>query len=84
MIKTYVIRNQLGLHVMPAKRIAAAAQSFQCEMVLGRGEQRCNPKHMIEILRLGVKRGETVTLETIGSDAEEAQRAIGELLSKEI
>lgn len=81
--RAYVVRNRLGLHVLPSKMIAAAAQNFQCEIILGKGDQRCNPKHMIDILKMGVKQGETVTLEAVGPDAEAAHQVIGELLTKE-
>ncbi len=82
MKQQYLIKNSLGLHVMPSKRIALAAEAFECDMQLWLGDKCGNPKKMIEIVKLGVKGGATVTLETKGVDEQEAQRVVGELLSQ--
>lgn len=81
MKQEYEITNQLGLHVMPAKRIALAAEQFDCEMTMTVKGRAANPKKMIEIVKLGVKKGDVVILETIGKDEEVAQRVIGALLT---
>lgn len=80
MIHEYVIQNRLGIHVMPAKRIAAAAEAFECDIKLSTQNQSANPKKMIQILKLGLKQGDKVFLETSGKDEHKAQEVIGEIL----
>lgn len=80
MISDYVIQNRLGIHVMPAKRIAAAAEAFECDIKLSTQNKTANPKEMIQILKLGLKQGDKVFLETSGQDEHKAQKIIGEML----
>lgn len=82
MRKTYVINNRLGFHVLPSKRLALAAEKFECDMELRLGDSKGNPKKMIEVLKLGMKRGDHVTLITSGKDEAAAQEELGELLSQ--
>jgi phosphotransferase system HPr (HPr) family protein len=84
MKQDYVIQNLLGLHVKPSKLIAQAAEGFDCDITLTIRDKSANAKKMIEILKLGAKNGETITLITTGHKEEEAQRTIGMLLSQGI
>lgn len=79
MRQDYVICNLLGLHVKPAKLIATAAEGFECDITR---DKSVNAKKMIEILKLGAKKGDTITLVTSGNGEREAQQTIGMLLSK--
>jgi len=79
--KDYVINNLLGLHVLPSKQIVQIAKEFEGDITLIKGEKRANAKKLIEVLSLGGKKNETVTLITEGNKAEEGQQAIGEILT---
>lgn len=83
MKKTYTVTNRLGFHVMPSKRLATAAGNFACDITLEFKGTQANPRKMIEILKLGIKCSDEVTLITEGADAEQAQAVLGELLSQE-
>lgn len=83
MQREYKIVNLLGLHLAPSKRIVKLAQTYECDIYLVKGTKRANAKKLIELLTLGVKRDETVTLITEGAQAAEAQQAVGELLRHE-
>jgi len=82
MQRDYKIVNLLGLHVAPSKQIVKLAQTFECDIHLVKDAKRANAKKLIEVLTLGVKRGETVTLITAGAQEEQAQQAIGEILAQ--
>lgn len=80
MKQDYQVGNQLGLHVKPSKQIAQAAEKYVCEISLSSNGKCGNAKNMIEILKLGAKRGDTVTLITNGPDERKAQEEIGSLI----
>jgi len=52
---TYTVRNRLGFHVMPSKRLAQIAESYACEIHIELRGNTANPKKMIEVLKLGIK-----------------------------
>lgn len=84
MKQQYTVNNQLGLHVKPSKQIAQAAQKYNCDISLSLREKSVDAKKMIDVLKLGAKRGDHVTLTTTGGDEREAQSEIGSLISQAI
>lgn len=78
------VQNLLGLHVKPAKLIAQAASQYSCEIILTLRDKSGSAKSMVDILKLGVKCGDTVTLVTTGADEAEALQEIGSMLSRGI
>jgi phosphotransferase system HPr (HPr) family protein len=84
MEQEYIIQNLLGIHVKPAKHIVQLASKYECDIVLVKDGKRANAKRLIEVLTLGAKGNETVTLVTTGPQEAEAQREIGQVLSQAI
>ncbi|MEK8126882.1 HPr family phosphocarrier protein [Paenibacillus filicis] len=82
MQKDYVIQNQLGLHVRPAKKIVQIASRLAGDVWLEKDGKRVSAKSLVNVLTIGAKHGDTVTLITEGEQAEAAQQEIGAILSE--
>lgn len=75
------IINKLGLHARASAKLSQLAAQFQCEVLLSKNGQQINAKSIMGVMMLAAGIGSTVTLETIGSDADEAMLAITELIN---
>ena len=74
------IRNQLGLHARAATRFVQLASKYPCEVVVVKDGQRVNGKSIMGVLMLVASVGTVITIETHGVRAEEAGRALVELV----
>lgn len=76
-----VITNKLGLHARAASKLTQLAGSFQSEVFIARGAQRVNAKSIMGVMMLAAGLGVTVTVDTEGSDADQALAAIVQLFA---
>lgn len=78
------VRVQCGLHARTARRLSETARSFQSAAFLhdGRGH-RADVRNLLELLLLGVRHGEPVTLRCMGTDADDAFAALAAVLTQE-
>ena len=74
------IRNQLGLHARAATRFVQLASKFPCEVYVTKDGQRVNGKSIMGVLMLVASIGSDIEIETRGQQAEEAGRALLELV----
>jgi phosphocarrier protein len=77
---TYQVRNKLGLHARAATKLVQLASKFPCEIVVSREDQAANAKSVMGVLLLCGSKGTHLDIEATGDKAEEAIRAIGELI----
>ena len=75
------IVNTHGLHMRPANRFVELARSFESEVWVDRGGTRVNGKSIMDMSTLAADRGEALDLEARGPDADEALRALAELVA---
>ena len=78
---TTTISNKLGLHARASAKLTKLAGSFPCEIWISKGERRVNAKSIMGVMMLAAGIGSTVTLETLGTDSEEAMQAITALIN---
>jgi len=82
MPKTEVaIINKLGLHARASAKLARLANCFASEVWLERNERRVSAKSVMGLMMLAATRGTTLTIETVGKDADEAMARIVELIT---
>jgi phosphocarrier protein len=82
MPKTEVaIINKLGLHARASAKLARLANSFASEVCLQRNERRVSAKSVMGLMMLAATQGTTLTIETVGKDADEAMARIVELIA---
>ena len=75
------IINKLGLHARASAKLTQTATRFKSEVWMERKTRRINAKSIMGVMMLAASKGTTVKIETIGTDAEDAMKAICELIA---
>jgi phosphocarrier protein len=75
------IINKLGLHARASAKLSQLAAQFPCEILLSRNGRQINAKSIMGVMMLAAGIGSTVTLETVGDQADEAMQALSELIN---
>ena len=75
------IINKLGLHARASAKFTQLAGTFQSEVWLERNGRRVNGKSIMGVMMLAAGKGTSVTIETIGDDAEAAMTALVSLIN---
>ena len=75
------IINKLGLHARASAKFTQLAGTFQSEVWLERNGRRDNGKSIMGVMMLAAGKGTSITIETIGDDAEAAMNALVGLIN---
>ncbi len=75
------IINKLGLHARASAKFTQLAGTFQSEVWLERNGRRVNGKSIMGVMMLAAGKGTSVTIETIGDDAEAAMMGLVGLIN---
>ena len=75
------IINKLGLHARASAKFTQLAGTFQSEVWLERNDRRVNSKSIMGVMMLAAGKGTSITIETIGDDAEAAMNALVGLIN---
>jgi phosphocarrier protein len=75
------IVNKLGLHARASAKLSQLAAEFPCEILLSRNGRQINAKSIMGVMMLAAGIGSSVTLETVGEQADEAMQALTELIN---
>ena len=74
------IVNKLGLHARASAKLTQVASGFKSDVWLTRNGRRVNAKSIMGVMMLAAGKGSTIGIETDGSDADAALRAILQLI----
>jgi phosphocarrier protein len=66
------VTNDVGLHARPAAEFAKKAATFSCDVKVVKGGDESNAKSVLSVLKLDVRKGDTITLRTEGDGADDA------------
>jgi phosphocarrier protein len=69
------------LHARASAKLTKLAAGFSADVWMSKGGRRINAKSIMGVMMLAAGIGSTVTLETIGTDADEAMQAITALIN---
>ncbi|WP_029513561.1 HPr family phosphocarrier protein [Mycoplasmopsis primatum] len=71
---TVTIIDPIGLHARPASFITAEASKYKCDILItnNKTSRTANLKSLMNVLTLGVKQGDSVTIKFNGEDEENA------------
>ena len=75
------IINKLGLHARASAKFTQLAGTFQSEVWLERNGRRVNGKSIMGVMMLAAGKGTSVTIETIGDDADAAMAGLVGLIN---
>ena len=73
---SYVIKDKVGIHARPAGLLAKEAKNFKSEIIIKKDGKYVNAQKLMQIMGMGIKCGDKVTVNIKGIDEEEAYLAI--------
>jgi phosphocarrier protein len=79
---SYTIQDPVGIHARPAGLLVKKLSEFSSGAVVVRGEESCDGKKLLALMKLRVKAGETITVRFEGDDEEAACDACRAFLSE--
>jgi phosphotransferase system HPr (HPr) family protein len=79
---TVVITNKVGLHARSAALFVQQASQYQARIQVQHGEKTANARSIMGVLKLGASQGATLVIQAEGTDAEEAIRALTDLVER--
>lgn len=74
------ICNKLGLHIRPSRQLAELARSFDAIVTVRNGERSAAADSQLDLLMLVANKGARIELTATGPQADEAVRAMVELI----
>lgn len=82
--KDYIITAAEGIHARPATTLIRLAKKYKCVVKLKKDEKLVPLNSMLNILTLGAKGGDTITVIIEGEDETDAARAIDTFFTEEL
>lgn len=77
-----VLENEIGLHARPAALLARSLTGLDAEVTVSFGESTADARSVLAVMALGARKGDRVSLEATGPDAERAVGGIRELADR--
>ncbi len=74
----FTIKDALGIHARPAGLLVKEAKKYKSSVSISMGKKRADATKLMAVMSLGIKCGQTVTVEISGEDKD---TAYNELLS---
>ena len=76
------IINKLGLHARAAAKFISVANSFPCQIRVGRDSSNlCNGKNIMSVMMLAASKGTELQIDADGEQAEQALAALQALIA---
>ena len=72
----YTVTNPVGIHARPAGMLAKKAKEYASVISVVKGEKSCDCTHLMKLMAMGVKCGDTVTVTIEGTDEDTAAEEI--------
>ena len=76
-----VVVNRLGIHARPAAMFVRTASRFHSEILVEKDGERINGKSIMGLMMLAAGPGSRLRLQAEGEDAQDAVRALEELIT---
>lgn len=78
----YEVKDPMGFHARPASMLFMKARQFDCQIELAAKGETADGKNLLALMSLGVREGEILRFRFDGSDEEEAEKALKEVLDQ--
>jgi len=77
---TATVTHEVGLHARPASMFVQTAAKYSSDIEVTHGEVTTNAKSILGVLTLGAHKGAEIIIKAEGEDAEEALKALEQLV----
>ena len=81
---TYTITDPIGIHARPAGLLVKAAKALDCAVTIQKGEKSVSAVKLMNLMSMGIKQGDTVTVTVEGGDEEAGRRAMEEFFRENL
>ena len=72
----YVIKDKVGIHARPAGILVKEAKKYESKITIRKGDKSAEATKLMAVMGLGVKCGNTVTVEVVGADEDTAYESV--------
>lgn len=72
----YTITDPVGIHARPAGMLVKEVKNYASNVTIVKGDRKADAKKLMVLMGLGVKCGETVTVEVEGADEDTSAAAL--------
>ncbi len=72
----YVIKDEAGIHAIPAGMLAKEAKNFKSKITLVGNGREADALRLMAVMSLGLKQGAEMTVRVEGEDEEQAAEAM--------
>ena len=80
----YTIKDPNGIHARPAGVLVKEAGSFKSDITIEKDGKKADAKRIFAVMGLGVKSGETITVNIEGEDEDKAASSLQEFLQNNL
>ena len=80
----YVITDEVGIHARPAGMLVKEAKKYESKIVISKDGKSAEATKLMALMGLGVKCGQTVTVEITGADEEAACEGVMAFLKENL
>ncbi len=77
---SYTIQDDDGIHARPAGMLVKKMQEFTSTVTIRNGEKTADGKKLFQVMKLGAKKSDTITVTTDGPDEDDALAAAKSIL----
>lgn len=78
----YTLEDPLGIHARPAGLLAKEAAKYKSTVTIIHGEKKADTRRLMALMALGLKGGDTITVQAEGPDEAEAADGIRAYLTE--
>lgn len=71
-----VVRSKIGLHARPAAMLVQEAMRYKSRITLEAAGKKADGKSILQVLSLGVKAGQEITVRADGQDENQALQSL--------
>ena len=73
---SYTVKDELGIHARPAGMLVKEVKNFQSKVTLEKDGKSVDASRLMEVMGMGVKKYQTVTVNVEGDDEDAACKAL--------
>lgn len=80
-VQTFTVPNRLGLHARPAARLVELSSGYEADVTIWNGERMAQATSINQLITLGARQGDELTIHARGWEAAEVLAAIADLMA---
>lgn len=81
-MRKVIIESENGIHARPASEIVNYAQGYDGDIFFIKDDNRYNAKSIMNIMGMGLQKGDEITIEVIGNDGSTIEENLVNIINK--